>query len=120
MDRDGEVGVTYQISSPFGEEPPLQTVHYDRLRRYNLPVALPLEGPSRNLLAPSPPTALQEDASMPGSPAGVSLFDEDMACGRGTALGAGGCPDQAVAPPRFSQVGRSSRPPARFREYVME
>lgn len=33
MDRDDEVGVTYQIGSPFGEEPPLQTVHYGRLRR---------------------------------------------------------------------------------------
>lgn len=120
MDRNDEVGVTYQIGSPFGEDPPLQTVHYDRLRRYNLPVAFPLEGPSRILLTHSPPTALQEDAATPGSSAGMSPFDKDMDCGRGTGLGAGVCPDQAVAPPRFSRVGRSSRPPARFRDYVME
>ena len=69
-----EVGLTYQVSSPFGEEPPLQTVHYDRLRRCNLPV---------------------EDVATPGSPACVSLFDEDMDWGTG--LGAGGYHDQTVA-----------------------
>jgi len=26
MDRDDEVGVTYQIISPFGDETPLQTI----------------------------------------------------------------------------------------------
>lgn len=37
LDLGDDVGVTYQISIPFGDEPPLQTIHYDRLRPYNLP-----------------------------------------------------------------------------------
>ena len=82
MDRDGEVGVTYQTSSPFGEQPLSRPpTMIDRLLRYSLPVALPLEGLSEPPL-PSPPTALQEEAALPGRPAGVSLSDGDVACGR--------------------------------------
>ncbi|KAG7255171.1 hypothetical protein CRUP_026758, partial [Coryphaenoides rupestris] len=47
MVRDDEVGVTYRLSSPFGDEPPLQTVHYDRLRRYSLPVAISFGRPTK-------------------------------------------------------------------------
>ena len=118
MVRDDEVGVTYQISGPFGEEPPLQTVQYDRLRCYSLPVAFPLEGLSRSLLSPSPATAWRGDATAPSSPAGVSLFGKDVDCDIGPSSGAGDSPEQAVALPRFSRVGRSSRPPAHFRDYV--
>lgn len=119
MDRDDEVGVTYQISGPFVKESPLQSVHYDRLWRYNLPVVFPLEGPSRSILSPSPPTVLQGDAAVPSSPVGVSPFDENVNCDSGPSLGAGDSPEQAMALPRFSQVGRSSRPPAHFRDFVM-
>lgn len=78
--------------------------HYDRLRRYSLPVAFPLGGPSKTLPTPSPPTAPQGDAAPPGD----------------TGLGAGGCLDLAFALSRFSRVGRPFRPPVRFEDYVME
>lgn len=54
LDRDDKVGVTYRISSPFGEEPPLRVVHYDRLRRYHLPVVFPMEGSPWAQLPPFP------------------------------------------------------------------
>lgn len=120
MDRDDEVGVTYQISSPFGEESPLQTVHYDRLRRYSLPVAFSLAGPSGTPLSISPPTALQGDAASPGSPAGLSPYNTNMDCD--LEPGAGTCdpPEHALAPSRFSRAGRSLRPPVCFMDYVMD
>ena len=119
MDRDDEVGVTYRISSPFGDEPPLQTVHYDRLRRYNLPVAFPLAGPSRTLFPLSPPAALQEDAASRGSPAGSFVSDTDMDCVLEPDAGSCGSPEPALAPPGISRAGRSARLPGRFMDYVM-
>ena len=110
-DRDDEVGVTYQIRSPFGEEPPFQTVHYDGLRRYNLPVVFTLEG---HLEAPSPlphPLLCGGDSATPSSPVGISLFDKDVNCDGRPVPGVGVAPEQAVALPRFSRVGRSSRLP---------
>lgn len=59
------------------------------------------------------------DAATPGSPATVCHFGEDMDCDLGTGSGAGDFPEWAVAPPRFSWVGRLSQPPA-LRDYVME
>lgn len=119
MDRDDEVGVTYQICSPFGDEAPLQTVHYDRLRRYNLPVAFPLAGPSRTLFALSPAAALRGDAASPGSPAGSCVSDMDMDCELEPEAGSVDSPEHTLAPPRFSRAGRSARPPVRFEDYVM-
>uniref|UniRef100_A0A3Q1CIL1 Integrase catalytic domain-containing protein n=1 Tax=Amphiprion ocellaris TaxID=80972 RepID=A0A3Q1CIL1_AMPOC len=48
LDRDDMTGVTYVIGSPFEDEAPLQTVHYDRLRRYCLPTTFPLAGPAKS------------------------------------------------------------------------
>lgn len=82
MDRGDEVGVTYQLSSPFGDEASLQTVHYDRLRRYNLPVAFPLGGPSRSFLNLSQPLPLQ-DAVSPQSSGRLRFSDgESVILGR--------------------------------------
>lgn len=114
MDRDDKVGVTYQISSPFGEETPLQTVHYD------LPVTFLLAGPSRTLFALSPPAALQGDAASLGSPAGLFLSDVDMDCDLEPRAGSVNSPEHALAPPGFSPAGRPTRPPVHFIDYVMD
>lgn len=103
MDRDDKVGVTYQISSPFGDEAPLQTIHYDN---YNLPVAFPLP-------------ALQGDAALSGSPTGLFVSDTDMDWDREEDSGSVDSPEDVLTPPRFSQAGMSARPPERFRDYVM-
>ena len=120
MDRDDEVGVTYQISSPFGDEAPVQTVHYDRLRRYDLPDALPLAGPSKAPF-PLPPPSSQGEAGFPG-PAGFTVLagpEEDM--DGDSCLGAGLTdtpePAPAPAPAWRSRAGRESRPPPRFKDY---
>ena len=119
LDRDNEVGVTYRISSPFGEEAPLQTVHYDRLRRYNLPVAFPLAGPAGALFTLSPPGLLQGDASSPDSPGGSCLSDTDMDLDLESGVGLSDSPICAQAPPGFSRAGRFVRPPEYLTDYVM-
>ena len=119
LDRDNEVGVTYRISSPFGEEAPLQTVHYDRLRRYSLPVTFPLAGPASALFTLSPPDAVQGDAVSPGSPMGSSLSYTDGDLDLELGVGSHDSPLRARAPPGFSRTGRALRPPERLMDYVM-
>lgn len=114
------VGGTYQLGSPFGDEAPLQTVHYDRLRRYTLPAVVPLAGPPRALFGNSQPAALQGDMVSSGGPAGLSSADVNMDCVLEPSSESLGSPEQAVAPPRFSQAGRPTLPPARFVDYVMD
>lgn len=105
MDRDVMVGVTYWISGLFGEEPPFQTVHCDRLRCYDLPVVFPLAGPSKAVFAPSPATVLQE-AAPPGSPEALFLSDMATDCDLESGMGPCGLPVHALDPHRVSQVRR--------------
>uniref|UniRef100_A0A3Q2ZZT4 Gypsy retrotransposon integrase-like protein 1 n=1 Tax=Kryptolebias marmoratus TaxID=37003 RepID=A0A3Q2ZZT4_KRYMA len=118
LDRDESVGVTYVISSPFGEEAPLQTVHYDRLRRYTLPTTFPLTGPSRTppVCSPAsepPDLALSPAVSVPATPAPSPELDVSAS------FSSEGSPMCMSTPVQVSRAGRHTKPPARFTNYVM-
>uniref|UniRef100_A0A8C5HQZ8 Gypsy retrotransposon integrase-like protein 1 n=1 Tax=Gouania willdenowi TaxID=441366 RepID=A0A8C5HQZ8_GOUWI len=118
LDTDGMVGVTYRINSPFAEDPPHQTVHYNRLRRYGLPAAVPMAGSSESGHAPSMSPVLQELVTPHGSPGAVPLPGSAGGGGMGQVGVSPGSPVPALG--KVSRAGRQSRVPTRFRDYVLE
>lgn len=115
QDRDGIVGVTYVIGSPFEEATPLQTVHYDRLRRYCLPTTFPLAGPAKaSALGPLrlQPQDPPDDPSRPGlllpEIKTVNVESESHLF-----------PPVLDVPVQVSRAGRRTRAPSRYEDFVM-
>ncbi|KAK7895747.1 hypothetical protein WMY93_021072 [Mugilogobius chulae] len=116
LDRDDMVGVTYVIGSPFGDEAPLQTIHYDRLRPYSLPTLYPWAGPNRAAPQEVQTAEPQHPSSSPGVSAASSpsLVEEQHV---NVEVG----PELPIlgSPVRVSRTGRHTRAPERFSDYVM-
>lgn len=121
LDRDDIVGVTYVIGSPFGDEIPLQTVHYDRLRRYCLPTTFPLGGPPKAAtLCPLPPeflVPLDPNQMDSGPLEHMPLSSEREAVTVGSDSGV--LPSCGDVPVHVSRAGRQTKAPARYDDYVM-
>uniref|UniRef100_A0AAV2J220 Gypsy retrotransposon integrase-like protein 1 n=1 Tax=Knipowitschia caucasica TaxID=637954 RepID=A0AAV2J220_KNICA len=115
QDRDDVVGVTYVIGSPFGEEAPKQTIHYDRLRPYCLPSPVPLAGPPRSAALSTQGPVTYDALSSHGEPA-VSTPSPVREQVDGEFV-----PDAAPIGRQVqgSRSGRHSKAPGRYADYVM-
>ncbi|CAL9692088.1 unnamed protein product [Knipowitschia caucasica] len=106
QDRDDVVGVTYVIGSPFGEEAPKQTIHYDRLRPYCLPSPVPLAGPPRSAALSTQGPVTYDALSSHGEPAVSTPSPEREQ-------------DPIGRQVQVSRSGRHSKAPGSYADYVM-
>lgn len=89
-------------------------VHYDRLRRYSLPVVFPMEGPPVVQPPPSPVSGSQGNSAATNGSEGTSLFAADQGSGLDLVSIPSSLPVQVPGQSVFSKVGRSVQRPARF------
>lgn len=120
MDLPGEVGVTYQLCSPFGDDQVRQTVHYDRMRPYTLPVALPASGVPAAVQPATPETGdLPRGSTGPAAPR--LTVSEPVLVSPDISPAGGGCLSSPGQPSgRVTRAGRFSRPPRRLGDYVVD
>ena len=101
LGSQGELGRTYRIACPLDSDGQTQVVHYDRLKRYTLPL---LAG-----LSSCPPTSPLH--AQPRQGEGPSYGDwtaEEPLVAGGTGL-----PPQTV-----SRSGRAARQPVHFKDFI--
>ena len=114
LDRDNMVGVTYVLGSPFGDEAPLLTVHYDRLRRYCLPTAFPLAGPAKSAPLYAPPP--EHRVSTPSCDVPATALSS---VGENVTPDSDELPSCVGVPVQVSRTGRRTKVPSRYDDYVL-
>ena len=101
LGSQGELGITYRIACPLDSDGRTQVVHYDRLKRYTLPL---LSG-----LSSCPPTSpLHAQPQQDEGPSYGGWTAEEPLVAVGT-----GVPQQTV-----SRSGRAVRQPVHFKDFI--